>query len=282
MRVKADLHVHTHVSDGSFSVQETLAMAKACGLTHVSIVDHDTVAGLTEAAECGRETGVCVIPGVEISARHRASNKRVHILGYAFDPEAKHIQALCAPLLSRRTANSLWQAQQLEAAGYPLSPAEVREKSAASTAVYKQHIMQVLVDKGVTDRVYSDLYYRHFKNGGMCDREIEYVDVSLAITAIKRDGGLAVLAHPGQPDTFDLLDDLVSAGLDGIEINHPAHSLTHINLARAAQNRYGLFLTGGSDFHGSYGELPVALGQFVSINELPAKRLNSAGVFWRP
>jgi len=263
MQIRADLHVHTYVSDSSCSVSETVQLAKAQGLTHIGIVDHDTTASLPEALAQGRIVGVGIVPGVEISAYHFGQKKRVHILGYAFNLQSEHIEKLCRPLLERRTANSLWNVQELQRAGYDITPAEVKDKAASSAAIYKQHIMQVLVDKGITDRIYSALYYRHFKNGGICSQEIEYLDVYAAIAAIKNDGGTAVLAHPGQLDSFALIDSLVSAGLDGIEINHQAHTRAHKALIRHYRDRYDLLLTGGSDFHGAFGEVSVALGQYL-------------------
>ena len=53
--MKADLHVHSHYSDGSDSVEEVLKLARANGVTHISFVDHDTVAGLSEVLELGKE-----------------------------------------------------------------------------------------------------------------------------------------------------------------------------------------------------------------------------------
>jgi len=187
-------------------------MAQAQGITHLGIVDHDTTTGLAQAINNGREYGVEIITGVEISAFDSVRNKRVHILGYNFTAAATHIQALCAPLLARRTANSLRYVATLLNSGYEITPAEVKAKAAASAAIYKQHIMQVLVEKGIAETIYSSLYYRHFKHGGICSQEIEYLDAFAAIAAIKSDGGMAVLAHPGQLGSFELLEDLVDAG----------------------------------------------------------------------
>ena len=135
MRIKADLHVHTHISDSSYSVAETVRMAQAEGITHLGIVDHDTTAGLAQAITTGRACGVELITGVEISACDFVRNKRVHILDYNFAASATHIQALCAPLLARRTANSLRHVATLQNAGYDITPEEVKAKAAASTAV---------------------------------------------------------------------------------------------------------------------------------------------------
>ena len=66
--IKADLHIHTDISDGSLSTEEVIKKAKEKGLTHIAITNHDTVKGLKEAVELGKKYNIVVIPGVEISA----------------------------------------------------------------------------------------------------------------------------------------------------------------------------------------------------------------------
>ena len=68
VKVKADLHVHTNISDSSLSVEETVKRAADKGATHLGIVDHDTTAGLEAAMECGRRHNIKIVPGIEISA----------------------------------------------------------------------------------------------------------------------------------------------------------------------------------------------------------------------
>jgi predicted metal-dependent phosphoesterase TrpH len=119
--MKADLHVHTTYSDGSHSVEEVLKMAVERELTHISIVDHDTVRGTKLAREIGSQLGIKVIPGIEISAYDFTNHRKVHILGYMYDEEAEHIQQLCQLLLEKRHKNSIWQVQQLIDNGYGLS-----------------------------------------------------------------------------------------------------------------------------------------------------------------
>ena len=118
--MKADLHVHSHYSDGSSSVEEVLEMASKRGITHLSLVDHDTVAGIEAAQIAGEKHGITVIPGIEISAYDFTRNRKVHILGYWFDKEATHIQELCKPLLKRRHENSFWQIDQLQKNDYDI------------------------------------------------------------------------------------------------------------------------------------------------------------------
>ncbi|WP_353626267.1 hypothetical protein [Bacillus sp. JCM 19041] len=90
-------------------------------------------------------------------------------------------------------------------------------------------------------------------------RDIEYADVYDAIRAIKKDGGLAVIAHPGQLDSYNLIPELIDAGLDGLERNHPDHDRYDHKKIEQLAREYGLLLTGGSDYHGSFGA-PVQIG----------------------
>ena len=95
-----------------------------------------------------------------------------------------------------------------------------------------------------------------FKDGGICDRDIAYVDVRDAVRAIAEDGGMPVLAHPGQQDSYDLVPSLAACGLAGIERHHPDH--TPADHARCTQlaERYNLVCTSGSDYHGRFGSIP--------------------------
>lgn len=249
----ADLHVHTDVSDSSCDLHETLRIARTNGVTHIAITNHDTVKGLPEAMLEGEKQGIKVIPGIEISAQHKESGKKVHILGYHIDLEGKNIKKLCDPILKQRHNNSLWQINQLLTHGFRIDIENIIERAKNSGVTYKQHIMAELIQEGYTDSIYSDLYKKLFKNGGICARDIEYADVFDAVRAIKLDGGIAVLAHPGQQDTFDLIDQLVEAGMDGIEIYHEDHTKEDVEKVLYYQKKHNLILTGGSDFHGSYG-----------------------------
>lgn len=257
--MKADLHVHSHYSDGSDSVEEVLNQARQQGVTHLSFVDHDTVDGLGEKIEQGHEAGIEVIPGIEISAYDFKRNRKVHVLGYAFSAATPAIRALCGPLLARRHAHSLWQMDQISEAGYSIDHKQVSRLAHPSNTFYKQHIMALLTDAPFSSLIYQTLYHSLFKGDGPAAGDINYVDTFDAVRAIKEDGGLTVVAHPGQLDSYDLIPELVEIGLDGIERNHPDHDPTdHVKIDELARE-YELFLTGGSDYHGSFGT-PVTIG----------------------
>lgn len=254
-----DLHCHSNISDGSCSLTELIQLAKLKGITHLAITDHDTTKGIQESIAIGREVGVEIIPGLEISAYDYKRDRKAHILGYFIEPGHEAITKLCDPLVQERHENSFKMTETIRQAGYDISWDEVLAYAQAGTGVYKQHIMQVLIDKGYTNEIYGDLYDKLFgKDGGIAYFPLRYINAIDAIQAIKAADGLAVLAHPGQYNNFAAIDEWINVGLDGIEVIHPLHTPDDEKLAISYAKKYNLIETGGSDFHGSYG--PFQLG----------------------
>ena len=264
--IKADLHVHTEMSDGSFTVEEVIKLAKEKGLTHIAITNHDTVKGLKEAIEIGEKYGVNVIPGIEISAYDYKRNRKVHLLGYGIDLEGKNIKKLCDTLLKDRNEMTLNQVKIISDLGYDISLEEVKAYSKNSGVAYKQHIMQVLINKGYIQEIYSPLYKELFRNGGPCEMELEYIDIYDALDAIIKDNGIPIIAHPGQLKSYELIEELVDKGLVGIEKYHVSHSKEDENKIDELAKKYNLLITGGSDFHGDYSKKRV-LGCRISPQE---------------
>ncbi|MBA1335507.1 MAG: putative metal-dependent phosphoesterases (PHP family) [Firmicutes bacterium] len=251
--MRMDLHVHTNISDSDYSLEETMERARENGVRYLGIVDHDTTAGLKKAISIGEKYGVKVIPGIEISAYDFKRKQKIHILGYNFDLNAANIRKLCDPIIRRRHANCIWQIGNLVENGYSISLEEVKAKARNSTCIYKQHIMAVLMEKGYTDAIYSDLYTALFKNNGICAGDIEYVDAFKAVEAVKQDKGTAILAHPGQSGSFDIIEELREVDLDGLELYHEDHCANDHKRIMEYAFKYNMILSGGSDFHGNYG-----------------------------
>jgi predicted metal-dependent phosphoesterase TrpH len=256
--MKADLHIHSTVSDGSDTIAQIIETAKAKGLDAVAVTDHDT---LSHAAQIPADAGIRVIAGVELSAVHRKSNTQAHILGYNLQ-KPHLITALTRPLLEARNKNSEKQAEILIRIGFRIDPDRLAR--ADGKYLYKQHIMDFLVAAGQVPDMFGDFYQTTFKRGGICAFDIEYTDVFEAVRVIKEAGGLSVLAHPGRQQNFGLIPELVAAGLDGLELNHPANSPKDRETILDYAKRFGLFRTGGSDYHGRYEPQPSGIGDFLS------------------
>lgn len=256
---KADLHMHSTVSDGSFTIPELIACAVKNGLDAIAVTDHDTVSHFRQIPQAGHD--IKVIPGIEISAYDYKNHFRVHMLGYNIKrPEI--VEKAVQPTLLARHENSLKQIRILNENGYEINAEELRK--ADGKYIYKQHIMEYLVRCGKVSEMFGDFYYSTFKNGGICDFDIQYISPIVALNAIKEAGGLAVLAHSGQQQNFCLIPELSKKGLDGLELNHHSNSENDKIKIRQYAEKYGLFLTGGSDFHGKFENVNVNIGDFLS------------------
>ncbi len=259
--IKADLHIHSTVSDGSDSIERILELAEQKGLDYIAITDHDTLSHHKKIDELKDSSRVKVIGGIEIFAVDPENNMRAHILGYHIRiPEL--ITELTHPLLEARNQNSERQAELLRQQGYSLP--EEKLHRADGKYLYKQHIMDYLVATGQAEEMFGSYYHSTFKNNGICAFDITYIDVFQAVDTLKKAGGLAVLAHSGQQQNFYLIPQLVEHGLDGLELNHHANSVGDMEIIRSYAKEYDLFLTGGSDYHGAYEPQIFGIGDYLS------------------
>lgn len=255
--IRADFHIHSTVSDGSDTVEEIVARATKRGLDAIAITDHDTLAHFALLPRDGR---VRVLGGVEVSAVDPATGVKAHVLGYGIQDGAA-LERLVAPTREQRHANTLRQIELLKQHGFYINVDRLHK--ANGETLYKQHVMEYLVRTGQAPELFGQLYHRVFKHGGYCDFDIRYADVRAAVDAIHAGGGKAVLAHPGQQRNFYLIGALP---FDGVEYNHPENTPEDRAqiLACVHDSAAPLFLTGGSDYHGRYGDMPVDIGTYFA------------------
>lgn len=256
--IKADLHIHSTVSDGSDSIEQIIRTAEEKELDFISITDHDTMSHISQIP---KNTKVKIISGVEISAVDPSNNLRAHILGYNIQkPEI--ITAMTQAVLEARNRNSERQAEILVRQGYRIDLDKLAR--ADGKYLYKQHIMDYLVSTNQAPEMFGSFYKSTFKNNGVCAFDIEYINVHEAVKTIKAAGGQVVLAHSGQQQNFYLIPFLSALGLDGLELNHHANNDKDKETIRKFAKDYGLFLTGGSDYHGRYEPQTFGIGDFIS------------------
>jgi phosphoribosyl 1,2-cyclic phosphate 1,2-diphosphodiesterase len=252
MNSKIDLHVHSNFSDGKDSVKKVLDLAKKRNVEMLSFVDHDTNLTYNEALSYAEELGIDLIPGIEISAYDFKRKRKVHILGYNYDLDAPNIKKLTEPLQTRRHQHSLEQIKKIEDYGIDVDLDEVKKTVGPAGVIYKQHIMHAICDEHYTCPKYTTKYRTLFKNSGPASGDIEYIDYVEALKAVRQDNGYAVIAHPGQLHSYELINDNHEL-IDGIEKYHPDHGLEDYEKVDALCRKYDLFITGGSDYHGDFG-----------------------------
>lgn len=255
---KADLHIHSRISDGSCTIEELISLAEKKGLDAIAITDHDTLA---QAWRIPAGSAVKVTPGIEISAFDYEANMRVHILGYRIQ-NIQTVEDFVHPLLLSRHENSVKQIEILRQNGFSIDTDKLSR--ADGKYIYKQHIMEYLVKTGQAPDMFGEFYKRIFKGNGICAFDIRYLNPYEAIRVIREAGGLAVLAHSGQQQNFSLIPHMVKEGLAGLELNHPANSSQDKQVIREFAKNYSLFLTGGSDFHGDYEANTPGIGSCLS------------------
>jgi predicted metal-dependent phosphoesterase TrpH len=148
---------------------------------------------------------------------------------------------------------------------FPVSSEFIAKCCQGSTNVYKQHIMQSLMECGYTTSIFGDLYKMLFTKQSRMNVIVDatYPEPEEIIDQIHEAGGIAVLAHPGFYDNFELLDELVAKGkLDGVEVYHPENTPEQQEQLIKIAKKNGLVMTGGSDFHGAFNMYPIKLGEY--------------------
>lgn len=269
---RADLHTHTTYSDGALSPYDLVKKAKSVGLNIISITDHDTVGGLDEAIEIGREFDVEVIPGVELSASLK--DMEVHILGYFFDYKNKILLDALAVFRQERLKRAERIVDKLNRMNIPLKMESVLANSSGG-AVGRPHIATALVNEGHAES-YKQAFSKFIGDGKPAfEKKTEFSPVE-TVRLIAEAGGLSFLAHPGRWMEDTLLFELIKSGLDGIEVVHPSHSHEFVDYYRGIVNEYCLLECGGSDFHGGMKGDDNLLGQFgipISAVDIMRRRL---------
>lgn len=257
MNGKVDLHTHTTYSDGFYSPGELVRNAKEAGIELLGICDHDNIAGYPEAVEIGKSIGVEVIPGLEISSDIK--DKEIHILAYFFEPDNKELERYLAFFREERLKRAVRIITKLKSLGLYLTIDDVLEK-AQNCAVGRPHIAQAMLEKGLISS-YFEAFNKYIGNNGPAYEKKVHLSPQSAFKIINDAGGLSFIAHPGfMPET--LLKELITAGVDGIEVVHPSHSPSMVRFYRGIVNEYFLLESGGSDFHGGKREDEQNLGKY--------------------
>ncbi len=258
--MSADLHCHTRLSNGSLGIEDLISLAKKRNISSIAITDLDCLAGTVRGKIIGERAGVRVIPGVELSATDKTNNQEIHLICYLPDfPD--RLEGLCSRNSQLRKRSSHFMMLKV-AQRYPITTEFIVKCASGSTNVYKVHIMQALIENGFTDKIYSDLYDELFnpENENSINHSPQYEDVFDVLKAIHDAGGIAVLTHPYRSKNPELLDKLVEAGLDGIEVYTP--NMTQEQKAELIKyaKAHKLLTTGGTNFKGLYNKHILSVG----------------------
>jgi len=251
---RIDLHCHSTASDGTFSPTQVVKLAADCELSALSLTDHDTIAGVEEAATAAQAVGIDFLPGIEISAEF-PDPATLHLLGYGIDPQSPVLRDMTATLLAGRDNRNPKIIAKLQELGVSITMEEV-ENQAGGNVVGRPHIAAILVRKGYVSSI-KQAFDKYLAPGGLAYFDKERLLPPQAIAMIRQSGGIAVLAHPVQLRTTNdaqletIVKNLIDLGLQGIEVIHSDHDQAWVDKCTALARKYNLLQTGGSDFHGT-------------------------------
>lgn len=245
-----DLHIHTTASDGSLTPTQVVQLARKKGFSLIAVTDHDTMGGVAEALEAGKKYNVDVVPGVEISS---GVTLEVHMLGYGMSPDHPVMKAMMEDMRAARVERMECIIENLQKMGVPITVEEV--EAVAGGAIGRPHIAQVLIAHGLVPDVRT-AFREYIGVGAKAYVERRKMTSEQVIANIRAAGGVPVLAHGGllrisEVELNQWIDSMAKKGLMGLECYHNAHTPQMERLLRAAAERNGLLVTGGSDFHGA-------------------------------
>ena len=245
--MKADLHIHTNCSDGIFTPEGIVDMAKARGLDCIAVTDHDTFDGVLRAKARAAEVGLKYVVGAELSA---LGDKEVHILVYNVDVNSDEFKQTVAQIADLRNQRNIAIVAKLAEHGFAIDLDELKKNC---VSVGRGVIAREMVKKGYCTSV-AEVFDKYIGNSGSCFVQTKRLTPVEVIHFALRFGGIAVLAHPKKlsmtPDEFEqFLQPLVKAGLAGIEANYFTHNIAERNYYGRIAKKYKLIATGGSDFH---------------------------------
>jgi predicted metal-dependent phosphoesterase TrpH len=242
----ADLHLHTNFSDGTYSPEELAAQGERHQMAAMSLTDHDTVEGCARMRTACASRGIEFISGTELTAEWQGIE--VHILGYFLDTENQALLDKMTRFQNVRQDRVRQMVARLNEMGIPIT-AESVFALANCRSPGRPHVGRALVQQGFCSSM-DEAFERFLKVNRPAWAPKFKMSFTEAVDLIHQAGGLAVMAHPGLNRSDQVIPELVTAGIDGLECFHTKHSLSTSGRYVKMAEQYGLLVTGGSDCHG--------------------------------
>ena len=249
---RIDLHTHSTASDGTDAPGAIAEKAAALGLLAVSVTDHDTVSGVEEALTAGRRLGIEVVPGIEVSSDYRDNN--IHILGYFIDVRAPALRPVLDWVKTEREERNKKITAMFVADGFDMPLEELKREYPASV-LGRPHMAEYLMRKGYTNSV-KEGFDKYLGEGKPYYLPKRRISIARAVEVILAAGGVPVLAHPLQyryprNEVVEMIEYTMGLGIRALECYYSEHTPEEQEWLLSQAERYGLGVSGGSDYHGT-------------------------------
>ncbi len=246
-----DMHVHSSASDGTFSPSSLPAEAKKAGLSAMALTDHDTMDGISEAADAAGKLDIELVAGVELSTEYQ--NCEVHVLGYYVSPDYPQLKAMLEEFREFRATRNVRMVERLQEEGFSITMEQLTGKFPDSVLT-RAHMARFLCETGqIADT--RTAFAQYLGENCCCYIDRPKISPVEAVTLIRNAGGLAVLAHPvlyqlSEESLRQMIAEMKDAGMCGLEAVYSENTADDEIRMRRLAEEYGLLITGGSDFHG--------------------------------
>lgn len=263
-----DLHTHSIKSDGAMTPSEVVETAHAASLAAMSLTDHDVIDGVEEAMARGKELGIEVIPGIELSAKFKTET---HVLGYFVDLENPHFLKKLEEIRRVREQRNLETAENLQKIGFDVT-VEDAARLAPCGLIGRAHFARAMVEKGYVGSV-KEAFDLYLANGKPGYSTLQLLTPRDAVELIKSAGGLAFLAHLhltrlSGDELYKFVSDLKDAGLDGVEGYYTEYTPEMQAEYQSLAASLNLAISGGTDFHAAM-KPHISIGKGLGNLEIP-------------
>lgn len=252
-----DLHVHSTASDGSFTPSELVDYAIKKDICAFALTDHDTCDGIISALDYCQTQDISpecfqLIPGIELSTEY--NGKDIHILGLNIDYHNIELQKSIDLFQSLRTSRNSKMIKKLNDLNFHITD-DMIKKRFGNAVITRAHYAILLIECGyVKDK--ETAFNQYLNEGCPCYVPRFKITPEDAVKLIIKAHGHPVLAHPvlynlNDEDLSVLLTSLKACGLEGIEAIYPCNKENDEDKYKELAHQYSLYITGGSDFHGT-------------------------------
>ena len=282
--LRADLHCHSTISDGTLTPEQVAERAQGRGVQLWALTDHDEVAGQQRAAARARALGMDYLAGVEISITF--ADTTVHIVGLGVDPENAALVEGLRATREGRDERGREMAAQLEAVGIHGAYEGALRYAGNPALLARPHFARYLVERGVCHEV-SEVFRKYLTEGKPGYVPHRWASLADAVHWIRGAGGVAVIAHPGRyrftaNEEYALFTDFKAHGGQGVEVVTGSHTTAEYQEYADMAREFDLAASTGSDFHSpdeshaDLGSLPPLPAGLTPIWELLQERIQRA------
>ena len=276
LRLNADLHCHSTVSDGTLSPEALAARAKANGVELWALTDHDELGGQRAALAAATALGLPYLTGAEISVTFIGIT--VHIVGLGFDIDDAALIAGLAGTRGGRQQRALEMAEGLAKAGIHGTYEGALNYVSNPDLIARTHFARHLVDTGICADTH-EVFRRFLTDGKPGYVPHRWASLRDAVAWITGAGGIAVIAHPGRykltaNEEYALFSEFKGHGGSAVEVVTGSHLVSDFAKYTRTAQEFGLYASRGADFH-SPQESHIDLG---ALPDLPA----SLTPVWEP